>query len=262
MNLRCYYCNIERPKSQMKRCARCLLVTYCSKECQAASWKISHKYNCRIHPAIASPDDPNKPVPKAEHPKKFTDEWINLEVDKALSRWLGLWRSSFCTWTYIALDLANHPADRGITHCMKLVIQPVHFEDDPAKQYELVEASVAKFTDVVADFPEIDTRIDPEDLTRFRFVVVMQNREGEPRRLRLVQWNDLNAHQWRQKDKSKSASLNSNWAQHLAFSLENFSPAKVEEMFGKEKSDQVNRERLLRLGSQLIHASPEDVMDS
>jgi len=238
MMLTCYYCNTDRPKSEIKRCSRCLLVTYCSKECQTASWKASHKYNCKIHPSLASPDDPDKPVSKADRPKKFTQEWIDLEVDKALSRWLQLWRSCFQTWTCIALDLANHPPERVLTHCMQLIVQPVNFEDDPAKQYELVEASVVKLSDVLVSNPQLEVTIDPTDFTRVRFVLILQNYRGEPQRLRLVQWNDLNAIKWRSRPKERSTDIASGWAEALAFSLNNWTPAEVEEMLGKKRQSE------------------------
>ena len=53
---------------------------------------------------------------KAERPTKFSPEWMELEVDRGLSRWLQLWRASFQTWTTIALDMANHPPERVMTH--------------------------------------------------------------------------------------------------------------------------------------------------
>lgn len=75
------------------------------------SWKLSHKQNCKIHPSVV-----NKSVSDVEQLEKWSPEWINLEVDRALSRWLQLWRTCFQTWTIISLDLANHPAERVMTH--------------------------------------------------------------------------------------------------------------------------------------------------
>jgi hypothetical protein len=46
----------------------------------------------------------------------FSDDWIELEIDRQLSKWLAEWRSCLMTWTTIALDLANHPPDRVMTH--------------------------------------------------------------------------------------------------------------------------------------------------
>jgi hypothetical protein len=53
---------------------------------------------------------------KAERPAKFSPEWVELKVDRGLSRWLQLWRASFQTWATIGLDMANHPAERVMTH--------------------------------------------------------------------------------------------------------------------------------------------------
>lgn len=77
------------------------------------SWKLSHKQNCKIHPSIANKSGGNADT---EQPSKWSSEWMDLEVDRALSRWLQYWRSCFRTWTRISLDLANHPAERVMTH--------------------------------------------------------------------------------------------------------------------------------------------------
>ncbi|GLB33163.1 putative MYND finger protein [Lyophyllum shimeji] len=241
MILTCYYCTKELPSNQMKRCSRCLLVTYCSKECQTISWKASHKQNCKIHPSLVSPDDPNKAVSKAERPEKFTPEWIELEIDRALSRWMQLWRSCFQMYAWMCLDLANHPRERVMTHCMQLIVQPRNFEDDPAKQYFIVEASVVSIADVQARHPTLEVTIDPTDYTRMRFVVIMQNHLGEARRLRLVQWNDIGLEKKRQMDKADSASLggdspDSPWVQTLISAVDSMSPSEVEKMFGKKRS--------------------------
>jgi len=222
----------------MKRCARCLLVTYCSKECQTISWKSSHKLNCMTHPSNGnvSPSNSGEPVSKAERPTKFSPEWIELQVDKSLSRWLEIWRSSFQTWTAIALDLANHPADRVTTHCMQLVVQPRNFEDDDAKQYQVIEASVVPISTVQTQFPELQVHIDPLDLTRLRFVVILQNYKGEVRRLRFVQWNDLNVYKWREISKTDSSDLYSGWADVLMDSVDKKDPQDVEDLLGGKRS--------------------------
>ncbi|KAF8801765.1 hypothetical protein BYT27DRAFT_7114133 [Phlegmacium glaucopus] len=243
MILTCYYCNTDLPSNQMKRCSRCLLVTYCVSimdDIYLMSWKASHKQNCKIHPSIL-----DKSVSGAERPKKMTPEWFELEVDRALSRWLQLWRSCFQTWTTIALDLANHPAERVMTHCMQLIIRPRNLEDDPAKQYHVIQASVVSISDVQARYPELEVSIDPTDFLRLRFVVIMQNykasakHKGEVRRLRLIQWNDLNVNRWREMNKASSAALGgpeSEWAQALMCAVDSMSPKEVEKMLGKKRS--------------------------
>ncbi|KAF9467066.1 hypothetical protein BDZ94DRAFT_1156637 [Collybia nuda] len=238
MGLTCYYCNKTFPSAQMKRCSRCLLVTYCSKECQTHSWKISHKQNYKIHPSIVSTTDPDKPVSKAERPKKFTDEWIELEIDRALSRWMQIWCACFQAWAKICLDLANHPPERVVTHCMQLVVEPRHFGDDPAKQYNVLEASVVPIAEVLEDHPTLEISIDPSDFTRLRLVVILVDSEGEERRLRLLQWNERNIGEWRKMGKEASARLagdspESQWAQTLMHAVDSMNPKDVERMLGR-----------------------------
>jgi hypothetical protein len=57
-------------------------------------------------------------------PDKFSTEWVQLEVDKLLSKWMAEWRQCFMHWTMLALDLANHPPNRGVTHWY---VQSSHF---------------------------------------------------------------------------------------------------------------------------------------
>ena len=44
----CLKCRQEFPKMQLKRCSRCLVVQYCSKECLKNNWP-THKYFCTLH---------------------------------------------------------------------------------------------------------------------------------------------------------------------------------------------------------------------
>jgi len=101
---------------------------------------------------------------------------------------------------------------------------------------KVIEAAIVRISDVQASHPNLEVHIDPEDFTRLRFVVVLQNYKGEPRRLRMIQWNDLNADKWRRINKAVSAELESGWAQALEYSVTSKSPKEVEEMLGKKRS--------------------------
>jgi hypothetical protein len=101
---------------------------------------------------------------------------------------------------------------------------------------QVVEAAVVPISDVQASHPNLEVHIDLKDFTRLRFVVILQNYKAEPRRLRLIQWNDLNADHWRRMNKTASAELESGWAEALVYGVSSKSPKEVEEMLGGKRS--------------------------
>jgi uncharacterized paraquat-inducible protein A len=46
--IHCSNCNAFEENVKYKRCSRCTLPNYCSKECQKVHWKAIHKANCGI----------------------------------------------------------------------------------------------------------------------------------------------------------------------------------------------------------------------
>ncbi|TRM61850.1 hypothetical protein BD626DRAFT_500736 [Schizophyllum amplum] len=197
----CFYC--QKKTSDAKRCSRCRLVNYCSKACQTASWKATHKNSCKPHASLVDADGNLKPEPEF-----LSDEWAQLMVDKQLSKWLELWRSSFCSFTTVSLDLANHPPDRVVTHCLVIRVRPGLMEEKKSKQFYAVAATVESREYVEEQFPELVPIVsDPTDFTRPRFLLILENPEGEIRRVRLNQWNDLNVPKWREMPKEHSRML-------------------------------------------------------
>ncbi|KAH9484620.1 hypothetical protein JR316_0004102 [Psilocybe cubensis] len=152
-------------------------------------------------------------------PEKNSEEWLNIQADRALSRWMQIWRPLFQNFAAISLNLANHPKDRVMTHCMKLLVVRRPGENDTVKQYQVVEATVARFTDIVAELGEdVNTPIDPTDYTRIRFVLILLDNEGYMERMRLVQWNDPNLDFFRNMDKDACARVggpDSHWDEAL-----------------------------------------------
>ncbi|KAJ7583015.1 hypothetical protein C8J56DRAFT_956333 [Mycena floridula] len=235
----CYYCCKQFQASEAKRCARCRLVTYCSKECQKISWKLSHKDICKVHPSLLASPDSDRLRQKSEIDKS-SRAVVDLAIDTGLSRWLKQWRRCFCTWATICLDLANHPPQRVFTHCMQLVVQPTVFQNDHTKSYEVTDARVVPLADILATFPDLQVPVDPTDLTRLRFVVIMEMENEttkEVRRIRLVQWNDLAIDQWRRMNKTASAELggdsnDSQWSRSLRHCVSHLRPKDVENNWG------------------------------
>ncbi|KAG6909213.1 hypothetical protein DXG01_001520 [Tephrocybe rancida] len=120
---------------------------------------------------------------------------------------------------------------------MHLTIRENSDRDDASRYYSVVDGAVVPFADVEAAHPDFGpTAIDPTDFTRMRFVIILQTDDGYPRRLRLLQWNDLNADHWRAMSKSKSADLHEGWFEALLFFTEKVTPADVESTFGRHEA--------------------------
>lgn len=88
------------------------------------------------------------------------------------------------------------------------------------------------FSQIQETYPELVTEIDPTDFTRLRYVVTLQNAEGEARRVRLLQWNARGLTFWNELPKDSSAKLADDAAQVLMQSVEHMSPDVVECKFG------------------------------
>ncbi|KAJ7184943.1 hypothetical protein C8R46DRAFT_1186200 [Mycena filopes] len=61
----CYGCRREKPKDELKECAGCLRVRYCSRECQKSDWQ-EHKKFCGREDF-----DPARLMPEPEPPAQF-----------------------------------------------------------------------------------------------------------------------------------------------------------------------------------------------
>ncbi|KAG6861079.1 hypothetical protein C0995_004177 [Termitomyces sp. Mi166 len=109
----------------------------------------------------------------------------------------------------------------------------------PAKQYTIVDGVIVPFADILDSNPDLRTTVmDPNDFTRVRFVVILQNSEGEPRRLRLRQWNDLGVEKWRNIPKNESIELQAGWLDVVKYSIDTMSPRDIEKSFGMNRSSQ------------------------
>jgi hypothetical protein len=72
LNKVCSYCeSVEDSEHKLQTCSRCLLVAYCSKECQRAHWKNGHKQTC-------IPVHDRKPQPNVDEAIQETKKSVDV----------------------------------------------------------------------------------------------------------------------------------------------------------------------------------------
>ncbi|KDQ13153.1 hypothetical protein BOTBODRAFT_33766 [Botryobasidium botryosum FD-172 SS1] len=209
------------PRSQIKQCARCRLTVYCSKECQAKSWQAGHKNTCQPNLLFNTPD--GTPVPK---PAKYSEEWTEQQVDKALSAWLQQWRPFFCRSAVIALDLPNHPPERVMTHCMTLWVQSNFGHDDRLRDYWVKRAEVKSITELLDEVPDLKVLFpeDPSDPNKVRYVVILMNFHNELRRARCIQFNHRDLERMRNLPKDAFSKSGVTWSEALIYAVDKMQP--------------------------------------
>jgi hypothetical protein len=61
----CSFCNEHYKRTALRKCAQCLGVLYCSRECQVKHWKDGHKQHCKEIAAAMEALKAGHPVLKA-----------------------------------------------------------------------------------------------------------------------------------------------------------------------------------------------------
>ncbi|TFY66720.1 hypothetical protein EVG20_g4368 [Dentipellis fragilis] len=102
----CSYCYRQPGKQQLRRCARCKVVRYCSKQCQRQSWE-SHKDAC---------------LQALELSHELADDPIASHVNAELNRWVTTWKSTLLFHALMGLDLPHNPPDYISTHFVFLLL--------------------------------------------------------------------------------------------------------------------------------------------
>lgn len=131
---------------------------------------------------------------------------------------------------------------------LHITVEPRHFQTKSYKNYgvsnsawyftsktnisQVVDAAVVPLSQIQESYPELVTEVDPTDFTRLRYVVALQNTEGELRRVRLLQWNVRSLAGWHKLPKHHSAGLAEGVSQALMYSVEHTAPDVVERQLG------------------------------
>lgn len=220
MKGKCYFCNTALSHSQLKRCSRCRLATYCSKECQTIAWKCGHKQNCTLPDVFRAEDG------SIRKPKKNTQAYTDFEIDRVLTKWMEKWRSAFYQFATVSLDLGSYPPTRVATHCMTMWIRQDKESQNRLRDFYVTKAEVVPVDDHRAKFNTLrGLQPTDDDLTRMRFVVIVENDAGEITRVRCLQWNYLAIELWRKT--SPPASHFAGWETLLRNSVATVDPTDI-----------------------------------
>ncbi|TFK69398.1 hypothetical protein BDN72DRAFT_878465 [Pluteus cervinus] len=140
----CSNCGEVYPLSQLKRCARCHLDLYCSKECQRAHWKNGHKESCIPRPNVDSLD-PSSP------------ERITRAIDDQIRDWISTWNLILWTFGLLCFDLPNQASNNHhLTHIPVICLTPRSGDvPNPAQCYKMKSGEVWTHERCVSSYPEL-----------------------------------------------------------------------------------------------------------
>ncbi|TFK62099.1 hypothetical protein BDN72DRAFT_849029 [Pluteus cervinus] len=203
----CAWCNKSLPQAELKRCVQCLAVCYCSRECQKNAWVNGHKKSCTPRPKLGA--------------EKDTSDWGELDTDKALTRWLDTWRSSFCHFAVTALDLANHPANYNATHAPVIwVTERVDAENSP-QRYKILRGGIWPIERCDIEWPQLDLGSAQNlEYDGLRFIVILEDQQTRPLRARALTARTTAIPSFRGMHQEASKQLARFWLQDLAKVIE------------------------------------------
>ncbi|KZP30281.1 hypothetical protein FIBSPDRAFT_126375 [Athelia psychrophila] len=116
----CSACGLVAGRENLKTCAKCRVVRYCSRECQRVAWP-QHKTRCNAV-VIETPEDN----------KLYTE----------FSHWKNAWNGALRYIAIWSMDLANTPPDRLATHCVMIEIESRPNPPSRAKSFVMTSGRV------------------------------------------------------------------------------------------------------------------------
>ncbi|KAH7869876.1 uncharacterized protein C8R40DRAFT_1073685 [Lentinula edodes] len=122
----CNYCMKVFGRDNLRTCAQCRFVRYCSRGCQRAAWS-AHKKSCKTTKDLREVTE--------------SDRDIHIANEK-LSKWMNTWRMSLTSWSLWALSPNASEKDKLATHCFVLHLDHRPDAPSPAQLFRLREVSV------------------------------------------------------------------------------------------------------------------------
>ncbi|TFK54511.1 hypothetical protein OE88DRAFT_1655215 [Heliocybe sulcata] len=214
---RCWYCQKVAGRKNVKRCSNCLMVWYCSKECQKSAWP-THKPRCKtgshLWDQLANEQD--------------GEEKAALHRD--LTKWVATWREVICRYALDALDLANHGASRINTHTIFIELTSRKRRGSKTREIEMVDAAIWDETEFEEWINDVD--ISEEDLERVgpnrgrdtvQICMTCDGPAGQALRFLWFQLKD-NGALYMNIDKKFSAMMAEMWSELLEVTLDSGNP--------------------------------------
>ncbi|KIP12171.1 hypothetical protein PHLGIDRAFT_21229 [Phlebiopsis gigantea 11061_1 CR5-6] len=231
MKYRCFHCNEEIPQGDVKRCSRCRITTYCSKECQRAAWKSRHKEHCVPHSGLqVAPDG------KLGSPAKGSSGDDVLQMGRRLNKWLVHWRDVLLDFSFWAHDLANHPDSAG-KHFVLMEVTPKQSSatNDKLRDFVVTRGILLPASAAKAFGPTMPNIIhrNENDAEVFALVLTFNNPGGPQLDARVMEsgipretmpW-------WTSMDKATSAFCAAVWEKNLIHAIMTKTPQQAFETF-------------------------------
>ncbi|KAI5899839.1 uncharacterized protein SCHCODRAFT_02606279 [Schizophyllum commune H4-8] len=214
----CHFCG--KKTEDAKRCGRCQIIMYCSRDCQKTHWKASHKQNCNPHPSV---DITGRTKPAPEPGSKA---YHDLEMDLHLQKWIQLWLDALGRFAVMAFDLTNHGPERSTTHCLYISVRRrIPLPKEKIRHYYVTHASLETIADMDIRFPELGGIVnEPTDQNMLRYLIALGDQHNRLHRVRCITCK-VDTIKWRADHSKKESSILAGIAvEVLVGSLEGLTP--------------------------------------
>ncbi|KAI0062879.1 hypothetical protein BV25DRAFT_1824917 [Artomyces pyxidatus] len=145
----CSYCSKNVGRDNLRKCSRCKLTRYCSKDCQISAWRL-HKSSCNATARMLAN--------LASHP-------VQSSLNDDLTKWLNIWKPLLHKTAPIAFNLTNSPPDCLATQSIVMQIERRPNPPSRAQSFRMIEGGVISNADWLDHMHEEEYK--PEHIEMF-----------------------------------------------------------------------------------------------